>query len=79
MAAELQALKEIIKPWHTGLLYKPDDPIDLAEKICILLDDKKWGEEMGKAGRKLVENKYDWDKLASQFVSITEDFYRLKK
>lgn len=75
IAAELPALKEIVTPWHTGIFYKPEDPADLANKICILLDNKKLGEKMGKAGRKLVEEKYNWSKLAAQFVSICESFY----
>ena len=73
VAAELSALKEIVTPWLTGLFYKPEDPIDLAEKICILLDDKRLGKEMGKAGRQLVEKRYNWSKLATQFVNICED------
>ena len=78
VAAELPALKEIVTPWRTGLFYRPEDPTDLAEKICILLDDKRLSKEMGKVGRQLVEKKYDWSKLATQFVAICEGFYGLK-
>ena len=78
VAAELPALKEIVTPWLTGLFYRPEDPIDLAEKICILLDNKKLCKEMGKAGRQLIEKKYNWNKLATQFVDICEDLYHRK-
>lgn len=76
VTAELQALKEVVTPWRTGLFYKPEDPIDLAEKICILLEDRRLSKEMGKTGRQLVEKKYEWRKLAAQFVAICEDLYR---
>jgi len=77
VVAELPALKEIVMPWRTGLFYKPEDPTDLAEKICILLDDKRLGQKMGKAGRQLVEKKYNWSTLSNQFAAICEDFYGL--
>lgn len=75
VAAELPALKEIVTHGRTGLFYKPEDPTDLAEKICILLDDRRLSREMGKAGRQLVEKRYNWSKLATQFVVICEDLY----
>ena len=76
VVAELSALKEIVTPWRTGLFYEPDNPVDLAEKINILLENQKLGEAMGKEGRKLVEDKYDWSKLTSQFASICENYYK---
>jgi len=69
----LPALNEVVQPWQTGLFYKPGDPKDLAEKTCTLLEDRQLSRKMGEAGRKLVEEKYSWNKLAAQFVSICED------
>lgn len=69
---DLPALREIVEPWQTGLFYKPGNPKDLAEKTCALLEDKQLSYKMGKAGRKLVEKEYSWDKLATQFVNICE-------
>ncbi|UCE28962.1 MAG: glycosyltransferase family 4 protein [Candidatus Bathyarchaeota archaeon] len=72
VSSDLPALREIIDPGQTGLFYKPDDPKDLAERICMLLEDKPLSKRMGQAGRRLVENKYDWEKLATQFVMFCE-------
>lgn len=72
VASDLPALGEITENWRTGLFYKPEDPQDLAKKICALLEDKKLSKKMGEAGKKLVEEKYSWDKLATQFVNICE-------
>jgi len=69
---ELPALKEIVTPGKTGLFYKPGDPEDLAEKICVLLEDEHLSKEMGVAGRELVRNEYSWNRLATQFVTICE-------
>ncbi|MDH5771016.1 MAG: glycosyltransferase, partial [Candidatus Bathyarchaeota archaeon] len=75
VVSDLPALREIVPPWETGLFYKPGDPKDLAEKICLLLEDRYMSKKMGKTGRKLVENKYSWDKLATQFVTACENMF----
>ena len=72
VVSDLPALREIVEPWKTGLFYKPSDPKDLAEKICILLNDKLLASRMGEAGRKLVKKEYGWNKLATEFVNICE-------
>lgn len=68
----LPALKEIVTPGLTGVLYKPGCPQDLAEKICTLLEDGRLSRQMGRAGRELVEKKFSWKKLATEFVTICE-------
>ena len=75
VVSDLPALREIVPPWETGLFYKPGDPKDLAEKTCVLLEDRHMSQKMGKAGRKLAENEYSWDKLATQFVTICENMF----
>ena len=72
VVSELPALKEIVTPGRTGLLYRPEDPEDLAKKICILLEDKHTSKNMGRVGREIVKNKYSWNKLATEFVTICE-------
>ncbi|UCG37082.1 MAG: glycosyltransferase, partial [Candidatus Bathyarchaeota archaeon] len=72
VVSDLPALREIVEPWRTGLFYQAGNYKDLAEKTCILLGNRQLSGKMAEAGRKLVEKKYSWDKLASQFVSICE-------
>jgi len=72
VVSELPALKEIVIPGQTGLLYKPEDAEDLVEKIRVLLEDKDLCIKMGRAGRELVEKEYSWNKLATEFVIICE-------
>ena len=75
IASDLPALREVVTPWQTGLFYKPADPVDLAQKISCLLNDKELSIKMGEAGKKLVEKKFDWYKLATQFVNICESMF----
>ncbi|MFQ5822047.1 MAG: glycosyltransferase [Candidatus Heimdallarchaeota archaeon] len=40
-----------------AVFYKPENPENLANKICILLEDDKLRLKLGKAARELVEKK----------------------
>lgn len=70
IASNLPGVRSVFKNGREGLLVKPNDINDLAEKIKIILSDKKIAEIMGLAGRELVENKYTWAKVAKRLDSI---------
>lgn len=50
-----------------GLLFEPQNPKDLAEKIIYLLRNKKIREDLGKRGRKLALEIGSWDKNLMEF------------
>ncbi|MCF6206619.1 MAG: glycosyltransferase family 4 protein [Sulfurovum sp.] len=60
----------LIEEGRNGLLCAPQDPKDLAEKIDRLLENDI--EKMGAYSRQLVEEKFDWNKIAQR----TLDAYR---
>jgi glycosyltransferase involved in cell wall biosynthesis len=43
-----------------------DDPVGLARATLRVLEDRRLGEHIGLAGRRLVERRYDWDVIAGQ-------------
>lgn len=49
-----------------------DDPEDLAGAVVELLKNEKKREEMGKKAQKLIEEKYDWGKIAAKLGRIWE-------
>ncbi len=55
-----------------GLFVKVDDPKDLAEKIKLLLENPELRVKLAENGRKLVEEKYNWDAIALKMRSIFE-------
>lgn len=55
---------------ETGLFCKVDDPKDLAEKIKLLLSDEQLWQKLSENGKKLVEQNYSWDKVASRTNGI---------
>lgn len=53
-----------------GIFCKVDDPADLAEKIQRLIRDEPLRRRLGQNGRKLVEQKYNWDIVAEAMNDI---------
>lgn len=54
----------------TGLFARVDDPKDLAEKIKVLLRDKALAETIVENGRKMVKEKFSWDKIAERYTGV---------
>ncbi len=63
-------IPDFLKDGQTGLFCKVGDPQDLAEKIKILLTDKELRTRLIDNSRKLVTEKYDWNKIAARFGEI---------
>lgn len=59
-----------------GFLVEQKNPLELAKKIIILLKSENLREEFGKRGRKVVEKRFNWDKIAEKYL---EEFGRLTK
>lgn len=49
------------------------DSHQVAEAILKLLDDPKLAKNMGKRGKRLVGEKYTWDKATEQMIKVYED------
>jgi glycosyltransferase involved in cell wall biosynthesis len=58
VASRLGAMAEIVEDGHTGLLFTPGDPNDLAEKVRWAIDHPDAMDRMGKNARGLYEEKY---------------------
>ncbi|TSC96066.1 MAG: Glycosyl transferase group 1 [Parcubacteria group bacterium Athens1014_10] len=70
VASDLPGVRTVINDGETGLLAAPGETEDLADKLAILLQDKNKRKEFGLAGRKKVEEKYDWRKIIVQLEKI---------
>ena len=59
-----------------GLFCQPKNPKDLAEKIKQLLNNDNLRIQLGKNGRKLVEEKYDWGIIVKDIMQIIQTLCR---
>lgn len=65
-------IPDFLKNGYTGLFCNPGDPTDIAEKIIKILNDDELGHRLAENGRKLVEEKYNWEIVAEKFKKIYE-------
>jgi glycosyltransferase involved in cell wall biosynthesis len=81
MAARLPVLttpagdaRRIVNHGVTGYLIRPDDAEEMAECILSLVRDPALCNQLGEAGRKLVEQEYNLTSLAPRLISVFSDF-----
>jgi glycosyltransferase involved in cell wall biosynthesis len=68
IASSLPGVRKVFTDGREGLLAKPGDAADLKEKIKFLLENPARRAEMGRAARKLAEEKYSSEKVSAQLI-----------
>jgi glycosyltransferase involved in cell wall biosynthesis len=66
VASRIGGLQFTVVDGATGLLCRPGDPVDLARKLEVLLDQPELRRRLGAAGRRRFEEHYTWDVLIEQ-------------
>lgn len=73
IVSDVGGLPEVVDHERTGLVVRREDPVALANAISRLIDNPEERERFGSAGRRKVEEMYDWQKNVDQMVRIYED------
>lgn len=69
-------ISDVVTGEGAGIAVTPGDPAALAQAIRTLADDEALVKQMGEAGRKAVEERYNRNIYSQQFASIIEDLVR---
>jgi glycogen(starch) synthase len=72
IGANIGATPEVIRENIDGLLVGFDDPIDIADKVVMLLKKKRLRRTLGSKGKEKVEKNLSWDEIAKK----THKMYR---
>lgn len=70
VASDFPLWRKLVQNEECGLLANPLDPVDISEKIQLLIDNKELALRMGSNGQKAVEEKYNWNCEARTLLSI---------
>ena len=70
IAADVGGIPEVMRNGQTGFLVKPGNSDDIAEKLAVLIQDKKLREKMGSEGRRFVEANYNWQDSIEQMYGL---------
>ena len=69
IATDVGGISELMKDGETGFLIGKNDSSELFEKLSILLNNLENAKEMGKKGKKFVEENFNWDKICNDFLN----------
>ncbi|NJR48893.1 MAG: glycosyltransferase family 1 protein [Leptolyngbyaceae cyanobacterium CSU_1_3] len=70
IASDVGGLQYTVIPEVTGLLAPPKDDLAFAAGLDRILANPSWRDQLGRAGRKRVEEKFSWDGVASQLGDL---------
>ncbi|MCK4339390.1 MAG: glycosyltransferase, partial [Candidatus Cloacimonetes bacterium] len=73
VANAVGGIKEVVVDGKTGFFVEPANPKQLAEKMNLLLKDKKLAKIFGENGRKRAEKYFDWKIIARQTMKLYEE------
>jgi len=72
IVSDIPGVRDVIVEGKHGLLADPMNSQDLAGKIRTLIENPDMAERMGKNGRKRVEEKFTWSKVAEEIEEVYE-------
>jgi glycogen synthase len=70
VSTRVGGITDVVLDGETGLLVPPNNPDELANAINRIVADPKLGERMGEAGRRRVEDRFTWDRVAMETLSV---------
>ncbi len=76
VASPVGGIPEIVQDGVNGYLVDPRDSSRLQEKISLLLNNRSLAEELGKAGREIVETKFSVDSMVDGNADVYKRIIR---
>ena len=70
IGSRVGGIPDIIQDGVNGLTSEEKNPVDLAENIIQLTENKKLREQMGENGRRIIEAKFNWERIAKQTIGL---------
>ncbi len=64
--------KKLVENAGVGKFAEPENPDDLAAEILDVYNNPQWLKEAGEKGRTFVEENFDRDKLAIDYIKLLE-------
>jgi glycogen synthase len=79
VASAVGGILEVVEDGRTGVLVPPGRPDALAAALRGVLDDPERARSMGRAGRRRVEERFSWTRVAEQTEQVYQDAQALFK
>ena len=73
VASDFPNIHKIVAPANAGILVNPVDVDEIADAILHLLNNEELAIQMGKNGRKMVEDLYNWENMEKELHEVYEN------
>jgi glycosyltransferase involved in cell wall biosynthesis len=70
VVSDCPPLARVIRDSGAGLVFRWDDPAELASRIVALHEDEALRGELSRAGRRAILEKYNWDATSGELVEL---------
>jgi glycosyltransferase involved in cell wall biosynthesis len=70
VASNAGGLPEVIDHGRTGFMHEPEDIAGYVSSVLSLLNDERLRRRMGRAGRKVVRERFDRDEMISRYIKV---------
>ena len=74
IATDVGGDKEMMVDKKTGCLVREGSPEDIVERSSYLLENKSTAIDMGKEGSKFIQEEFNWEKVAKNFLEIIKPY-----
>ena len=68
--------KEFVDQYHCGICVAPDDEKAINDAIRYLMDHPNEAEEMGRNGRRAIEQEFNWNVEEKKLLALYEDILK---
>ena len=79
IATDVGGIREIIEDEEVGVVVSPEDPGALTSAIVSLIEDKNRRDELGKKGRRLVEERFSQEGMVKKYENLMSEVMGLQK
>jgi glycosyltransferase involved in cell wall biosynthesis len=73
IVSKANGLAEILEDNHTGFLVPPGSPMAIAEVLKCLISNPALAQTVGKAGQRLMQEKYSWRNYARHMLDLVQN------
>jgi glycosyltransferase involved in cell wall biosynthesis len=70
IASDVPGNRSVVQPGVNGLLFRLDQPAELAETLVWLINNPAQVHSFGLAGRQLAEDRYSWTRAARSYLEL---------
>jgi glycosyltransferase involved in cell wall biosynthesis len=70
IVSSVKPLKRIVEETGAGLVYPSGDADALAQAVITIYKNKDLAEKLGKAGKKAVDQKYNWENESKKLIEL---------